>query len=260
MTKEQVAAVGALVLVASAAGFVVAQLTADGRATCPGKLGAAPAEVLDEAKYSWDQLVKDADASGYDTRGESDHELVDGQGNPSGHKASIHRVHRSTSRKKTCFRSQPIAVAKIQSSGDFAPLSLAAGENYFVVWYEISGGTETWHGAVLNPRGRNEIPFTFEEHWQGNAPGNPDDALDPPDEMSGAVTECWKDGNPTRRACFVDSRTEWKKAGAPPPGQGGAGPLGVGAGLPGLQLFGGSQPWVSCAQYGCCCGGTNCHS
>lgn len=259
MTTGQAVGAAAVVLLAGVGGYVLAGALGAAGPKCPGELKTTPADVLDAARYPWDQLTRDADADGYDTKGETDHQLIDAQGNPSGKRAAIHRVHKSNSRKKTCFKNKPIAVAKIQSDGDFAPLKLAAGDNYFVVWYVQSGSTEEWHGAIANAQGRSEIPFKFEEHWRNNKPNNPDTEPTAPDEVSTSVKECWKASNPTRRACFVDSRDDWKKPGSSSGGQGSDPPVGVGIGLTAQGLFL-TQPWVSCAQYGCCCGGTNCHN
>lgn len=146
-------------------------------------------------------------------------------------------------------------VAKIVSFGDFAPLGLRAGDNYLFVWRPVRLGRpdqDGWvpptHMAVLNAKDRTLIGFEFQPHGGIGAvgAGGPTHTLDD-STLSVAALRCRSNG---WRACFVDSREVQQY-----------GPFGggfFGVGMPPAQLF--SQPWVSCARYGCCCGGTNCHS
>lgn len=217
----------------------------DDRSSCVGELSASMETVLNG--YPWEDLVKEAEAAGFDTRGEYEHPLVKNDGSPGNAKASIHRVNKSGSRKATCFDDKPIVVAKINSSGGFADLSLAAGDNYFVVWHNTAEDEAVaWHGAMLNATSRTPITFKYEEHWKKvTKPGNPDDETTPPAELAPQFDACWNSATPTRRACFAEAIATT--------------PTGSGMGL-GLWLRqAGSEPWVSCSQYGCCCGGTACH-
>lgn len=236
--------IAALVLIA----VVGYRLIGGDGSQCSGQLSASTTDVMDQTKYVWDDLVREVDdEAGYDTKGETDHPLVGGATPAS---ASIFRVNRSSSRSATCFDDKPVAVAKIQSTADFAPLHLSgASDNYFVVWHDVKA--DTWHGAILNRNARTVLTdFTFEKHWQGGGQPTDQDAENtaPPTELPQRFKDCWNADRGTRRACFAEAPAEH----APTPG------MGFGLGMFPLRQ-GGSQPWVSCAQYGCCCGGTSCH-
>lgn len=232
---------------------------------CIGQLSADPGDVMN-GTFDWATLDKEAAAFSYDgAQGEPDHLLWVG-GAPSKAKATIDPVSKGSTRKASCFDQRAVVVAKITADADFSSLepdekgmSLTQGVNYFVVW--MDAGSD-WHGATVNQKERIEVkPFKYEEHWRGNKPPDPDDPAVPlPDEVSKSVKECWKGGPGSGRkwACFVDEQDIWIRTPPPPPTPA-PGPLGIGVGLGGMQ-GGGSQPWVSCAQYGCCCGGTKCHS
>jgi hypothetical protein len=67
--------------------------------------------------------------------------------------------------------------------------------------------------------------------------------------LSGAVLTCQKNN---WKACFIDSKDAQIKT-IPLPGP--MFPLNETK-----QGGGGSEPWISCLLYGCCCGGSKCHT
>lgn len=145
-------------------------------------------------------------------------------------------------------------VARIVSFGDFPPLGLRAGDNYLFAWRprwlgrpDQDGMTTPTHMAVLNAKDRTVIGFEFRPHGGiGAQVAGGLRETKPDSTLSVAALRCRNNG---WRACFVDSREVQQY------GPFGGGFFGVGEAP--AQLF--SQPWVSCARYGCCCGGTNCH-
>jgi hypothetical protein len=137
-----------------------------------------------------------------------------------------------------------VVVAKIEAEKDYPRLGLARGDNYYVV-YRVG---RRWHPTVINPATRKELKrFVYKNH-NGVAAGYEKTAF------TRAAYECAVVRK--LKACFVDS----------PKVQISPGSGGPGDGLLFTRLFrwlfrqdGGSQPWAACPQFGCCCGGSNCH-
>lgn len=215
---------------------------------CDGVLSAGMSEVLDANAYPWTRFQDDLkDAGDLDPMAEHDHKLKDKNGADANVTADIFRINsKSGSRKASCFDDKVIVVGLIYPRADFQDLYLkGAANNYFVVWRNTKEPELTqWHGAILNDTARNPIPFTFKKH-----PKKDDDPT-PPDNLNDPYKECWKN---QQRACFGEVPPPMPP---PPPAPG----LGLGFGLGVFRPGGGSQPWVSCAQYGCCCGGASCHN
>jgi hypothetical protein len=242
--------VGSLIVIASGGGF---------GSKCVGVLSADMSEVLDANAYPWNRFQDDvAKAGGLDDKAQHDHPLKDKNGNDANVTADIFRINnKSGSRKASCFDDKVVVVGLIYPRADFADLHLkGAANNYLVVWHNTSEDPDpednpnptSWHGAILNGDGRNPIPFTYKSHPKQDPKQDSD--TDPPGNLNDPYKKCWKD---QQRACFGELQAS---APPPPPAPG----LGFGLGLSPLREGGGSEPWISCAQYGCCCGGTGCHT
>jgi hypothetical protein len=99
------------------------------------------------------------------------------------------------------------------------------------------------HGPIV---GAQQRPLIDPEPPPARAAGPTDGGLSP------AALQCFLSG---MKACFIDSPTQRIE-----PLQGGFA-FGFGRGIllssvnPGTTV-----PWVACAKYGCCCGGTQCHT
>jgi hypothetical protein len=225
---------------------------------CVGQLRASMSEVLDPAAYPWDKFQEDVDkAGGLDDKAQYDHKLIKKDGSDANVTANIFRINnKSGSRKASCFDNKVVVVGMIYPRGDFQDLYLkGAANNYLVVWHNTSEdpdndnpNPQSWHGAILNGDGRNPIPFTYKSHPKQDP--KEDSATEPPGNLNDPYKQCWKD---RQRACFGELPAS---APPPPPAPG----LGFGLGLSPLREGGGSEPWISCAQFGCCCGGSGCHN
>ena len=213
----------------------------------PGALSADIADVMDAGRYSWATLLGDVKALTFDSRGETGHTLM--KGGNAGPQASIQRTEKSAKRKESCFDDKPVVIAYIQAEADFdvyQGAGTAEKKNYFVVWHDTKA--DKWHGAILNEMSRTEFAnFTYLPHWRKGHPSDPDAETVPASELAPHIDACWNATNPTRRACFGE-----------PLSTGGTG-MGFGVALSKLLRAGDTEPWVSCAQYGCCCGGNGCH-
>jgi hypothetical protein len=222
-----------------------------GKGCPPGALSASIQDVMYAERYSWDALLTDVRDLTFDTRGESNHTLFKG-GTAQTARGSIQRSSKSGSRKESCFDNTPVVVAVIQTTEDLPPylgVGTTENKNYFVVWHDKTVSPDKWHGAILNQSTRTEYAeFTYLPHWRQGHPNKPDDETNPPTELAPIYDACWSATKPTRRACFGEPTTQV------------AAGVGMGLGLGTLVLRqGDSEPWVSCAAYGCCCGGTGCH-
>ena len=152
-------------------------------------------------------------------------------------------------------------MARVTSRHGYAGMGLIEGANYLIVW----GG---YAGSPLEMAMLNNLRVTritnpdFREHGPVMVPRYHYVDGDPPVPTSGedlqtalanqsghlspSALKCRMSG---LKACFVDSKDVQRAN--PTPG------LGIGFGI---FQGGGSQPWVACSKYGCCCGGQQCHS
>ncbi len=196
-----------------------------------------------------------------DERGEHDHVL---QPATSGTMADIAPAHRDWNAPKTpalyvkelnsmgCGQ----ITARVQATGGHAPLGLIKGVNYLVVWrdWKLTLHGYDWggfHMASVNPEKRMEYANPhYTAHGKMGTEGWMDSTKA---KLSVAALECSTSTAAGLKACFVDSDSVWRAAGATP---GGAGFIP----LPATRATGYfSQPWSACVLFGCCCGGTQCH-
>jgi len=140
-------------------------------------------------------------------------------------------------------------IARIISDGDHAPTQIYRDTNWLVIARErpVAALGSKWIFVTLNPGHdkRESLPsFKYTPHyaaapeWYG--------VVKP---LSKAARDCQKRG---LNACFVDPLPTTQ-----------ASIFGSILDFLGLETFrvtGGSEPWVSCPAYGCCCGGTKCHT
>lgn len=177
------------------------------------------------------------------TLGEQNHLLRPVDPNTGGVRASIFPFQGTGELCMDAFK-KGVVVAKIEADGDYRRLGLARGNNYYVV-YRVE---RTWHPLVIGPAARTELKrFVYKSH-RPVARGYERSAF------TRAAYECAVILK--LKACFVDSPRAHIAPGSGRPR----------GGLLFTRLFGwlfrqdgGSQPWAACPQFGCCCGGSNCH-
>ncbi len=148
-------------------------------------------------------------------------------------------------------------IARVISDGDHQPTEIAEGTNYLVIalTQPMTVANPKWVFVILN-RSKNYRAslntFKFTPHVTGYATpvftgsGRTVRAVTRMRPLSAAAEGCLARG---WKACFIDAPHESRD------GDGGS------SGIGGMFLIqGGSQPWVPCPLYGCCCGGDACHT
>jgi hypothetical protein len=202
----------------------------------------------------WDEIKKCVNHMSFDrASGEVDHPLVP---NGEGVIASIFpRADIWTAYKGkiwTAYKGKTWGriIAKVESKGQHHPLGIGNGDNYLFAWLDIetaSGpkGHSKLTLLMVNEDGRTALS---DPEYMAHSKATPAAPIIGPDArlrdfLSPGALECQSDK--TRRACFVDSNSQWRVL----PGPGIGGPL----------FLGESQPWVACVILGCCCGGHQCH-
>jgi hypothetical protein len=145
---------------------------------------------------------------------------------------------------------QGIIIARIHVSGAYPRLNLLKGDNYFGVFQTKFLGKH-WHPMMLHPASDSRQKggkFTYTPPTSGGFNG------------TGFTKGAWQCKYQEKlAACFVDN-PEFHIEPVPPAAS--PGPMGsLWIRLTRLLRTNPdeSQPWVSCPEAGCCCGGTNCH-
>lgn len=153
--------------------------------------------------------------------------------------------------------------AQVEATGEHTPLGLKKGLNYLVVWMDwrrhvslrwsgflpkVSlGSWDGFHMAAVNESSRKTYDTPkYTAHWAFTSTGAIDSTKD---KLSPSALQCTDE---SLKACFVDSPDVWK-AETPTPT-----PSGTGFPMPPVLYS--SQPWTACVLFGCCCGGSQCHT
>ncbi|HEV8611936.1 MAG TPA: hypothetical protein VGQ73_00410 [Gemmatimonadales bacterium] len=140
-------------------------------------------------------------------------------------------------------------MALITAKGDFAHLGIKAGEENYYFVYKVGS---RYRSAVLNATTRTQLPNT---RYKKHSP-TADLMRDNKGTFTLGAYECAVVKR--LKACFVDSPTKQNLTVAQIPVRFGIGLLLVRLRSL-LQPTDESQPWAACPEFGCCCGGTNCH-
>jgi hypothetical protein len=149
-------------------------------------------------------------------------------------------------------------IARIISDGDHDETRIKKGTNWLVLWRELPLATGAWVFVIINPE-RNTRErlnaFKYTPHYADEADPAPV-VLTPGEEtirrstpmlrLSAAAKDC---RSRKLKACFIDPPHDSRDGNGTFPGLGGM-----------FLMQGGSQPWVPCPLYGCCCGGNACHT
>lgn len=146
---------------------------------------------------------------------------------------------------------QGLIIAKIVASADYPRLRLKKGDNYFGIfrtkWFK------RWRPVVFQPSYDTREVMPRFRYLAGDR--NPQFVRA---RLSASAYDCAV--NKKLKACFVDSR-QFHVAPAVPPSDANASWAG-GLWIRLRRWFrdgNESQPWVACPDFGCCCGGSNCH-
>lgn len=230
---------------------------------CRPALQAAMVRNGNDWVLSWEALEAHVATLQLEPHGENDHLLLPQVGDQ-----KVLASIRSIAGTETLTEAQSLyamlcgrVIARIISDGDHMPTKILKGTNYLILAREqpTLDPASRWIFIIVNTTQHRRASlerFTYTPHYAtNNAPWfspsvyNFRQALGER-AISAKAHDCLAQGF---KACFIDAQ------------EGGAdedhGGLFVGwSRVFGLGTTALSEPWVSCPLYGCCCGGTGCHT